>query len=54
MRQVFLIPCVKNHHHQLIARFILIPFFLEIRILHLLFEIAIEIIHFFHLLQCLM
>lgn len=53
LRQVFFIPCVKNHH-QLIARFILILFFFEISILHLLFEISIEIIHFFHCLQRLM
>ena len=50
MRQVFFIPCAKNHYHQLIARFILIPFFFEIRILYLLIEISIEIIHFFQLL----
>lgn len=52
--QVFFIPGAKNHHHPLIARFILIPFFFEISILHLLFEISIEILHFFHRLQRLM
>lgn len=30
-RQVFFIPCAKNHHHPLIARFILIPFLFEMQ-----------------------
>lgn len=50
LRQVFLISCAKDHHHQLVARFILISFFFEIRILHLFIEISIEIIHVTHLL----
>ena len=54
LRQVFFVPCMKNHQYSLIARYILIPFFFEISILHLLFEISIEIIHFFHCLQRLM
>ena len=31
LRQVFFVPCMKNHQHPLIARFILIPFFFEMR-----------------------